>query len=60
MKKWPATIMVAAVVCVVIFAMLAAPQRVFHLWRVLGAKLPASTQSRGEAFLRDVLQALSS
>ena len=51
---------VAAVVCAVIYAMLAAPQRVFHLWHVLGAKLPASAQSRGEAFLRDVLQALSS
>jgi uncharacterized protein (TIRG00374 family) len=50
----------AAGMCVVIYAMLAAPQRVFNLWHLLGAKLPASIRSRGEAFLRDVLQALSS
>jgi len=51
---------IAAVVCVLIYAMLAAPQRVFQLWHVLGTKLPASIQSRGAAFLEDVLQALSS
>jgi uncharacterized protein (TIRG00374 family) len=51
---------IAATMCVVIYAMLAAPQRVFLIWQVLGSKLPASVRSRGEAFLRDVLQALSS
>jgi len=50
----------AATMAAIIYAMLASPQRVFHLWRVLGGKLPASIQLRGEAFLRDVLQALSS
>ena len=51
---------VAAAMAVVIYAMLASPQRVFRLWRVLSGKLPASIQSRGEAFLSDVLRALSS
>jgi len=51
---------VAAAMAVVIYAMLASPQRVFHLWRTLSGKLPASIQSRGEAFLSDVLRALSS
>ena len=50
----------AATMAAIIYAMLASPQRVFHLWRVLSGKLPASIQLRGEAFLRDVLQALSS
>jgi uncharacterized protein (TIRG00374 family) len=50
----------AATLTAVIYAMLASPQRVFGLWRGLSAKLPASIQSRGEAFLQDVLQALSS
>ena len=51
---------VAAAMAVVIYAILASPQRVFRLWRVLSGKLPASIQSRGEAFLSDVLRALSS
>jgi uncharacterized protein (TIRG00374 family) len=51
---------IAAAMCVVIYAMLAAPQRVFHLWQVLAARLPASIGSRGESFLRDILRALSS
>ena len=51
---------VAATAALVIYAMLASPQRVFRLWRVLSSRLPASIQSRGEAFLKDVLQALSS
>ncbi len=51
---------IAATMVAIIYAMLAAPQRVFDLWRVLSSKLPASIQSRGEAFLQDVLQALSS
>ena len=50
----------AVVLTVVIYAMLASPQRVLHLWRALSAKLPAPIQSRGKAFLQDVLQALSS
>ena len=50
---------IAAAMCAVIYAMLAAPQRVFHFWHVISAKLPAAIRSRGEAFLRDVLQALS-
>ena len=50
----------AATLTVVIYAMLASPQRVFHLWQVLSAKLPLSIQSRGKAFLEDVLRALSS
>ena len=40
--------------------MLASPRRVFRLWRVLSGKLPASIGARGEAFLSDVLRALSS
>ncbi len=44
----------------VIYVMLAAPERVFGLWNLLGAKLPASMRTRGETFLMDVLQALSS
>jgi uncharacterized protein (TIRG00374 family) len=50
----------AVVLAVVIYAMLASPQRVLHLWRALSAKLPMSIQSRGKTFLEDVLQALSS
>lgn len=51
---------IAAAMGVTIFAILAAPQRVLHIWQVLSSKLPKSIRSRGEAFLRDVLQALSS
>ena len=51
---------IAAAMAVVIYAMLASPQRVFHLWHMLSGKLPASIQSPGEAFLKDALQALSS
>ncbi len=51
---------IATAMAVVIYAILASPQRVFHLWHVLSGKLPVSMQSRGEAFLRDVLRALSS
>jgi uncharacterized protein (TIRG00374 family) len=51
---------IAASVCVAIYAALAAPKRVLHLWHVLGARLPASIRSRGEALLGDILQALSS
>lgn len=50
----------ACMVAVLIYAMLAAPHRVFQLWRFLNAPLPASFQSWGEAFLGDVLHALSS
>lgn len=50
----------AATVAVVIFAMLASPQRLFQLWHVLSARLPASLRSRGETMLNDVLDALSS
>ena len=51
---------VATAMAVVIYAMRASPQRVFRCWRTLSGKLPASIQSRGEAFLSDVLGALSS
>ncbi len=51
---------IAATMVALITAMLASPQRVFDLWRVLNSKLPEAIQSRGEAFLQDVLQALSS
>jgi len=51
---------IAAAMAAVIYAMLTWPQRVLDLWRVLGGKLPASIQSRGEVFLIDVLRALSS
>lgn len=51
---------VATAMAVVIYAMRASPQRVFRCWRTLSGKLPASIQSRGEAFLSDVLRALSS
>ena len=50
----------AAAMAAVIYAMLAWPRRVLGLWRVLGGKLAASIQSRGEVFLTDVLRALSS
>jgi uncharacterized protein (TIRG00374 family) len=50
----------ASMLTVVIYAMLASPQRVRQLWRWLSAKLPLSIQTRGGAFLEDVLQALSS
>jgi uncharacterized membrane protein YbhN (UPF0104 family) len=43
----------------VIYAILAAPHRVFQIWQFLSAHLPASIRSRGEAFLHDILQALS-
>lgn len=59
LSVWLVTALAAAM-AVVIYAMLASPQRVFRLWRVLSGKLPASIQSRGEAFLGDVLRALSS
>ncbi len=49
----------AAAMCAVIYAMLAAPQRVLHVWHVAGARLPVSIRSRGETFLKDILQALS-
>ncbi|GMQ96291.1 MAG: lysylphosphatidylglycerol synthase transmembrane domain-containing protein [Gammaproteobacteria bacterium] len=51
---------IAAAMAAVIYAMLAWPQRVFGLWRVLGGWLPASLQSRAAVFLNDVLRALSS
>ena len=51
---------IAAFMCLVIYAMLAAPERLFHIWHTLSSKLPESIGSRGEAFLRDILQALSS
>ena len=51
---------VTAALAVVVYAMLASPGRVFRLWRVLSAKLPAAIRSRGETLLSDVLQALSS
>jgi uncharacterized protein (TIRG00374 family) len=51
---------IVAAVCVLIYAMVAAPQRVIHLWHVLGAKLPAYIRSRGDAPLRDILQTLTS
>jgi uncharacterized protein (TIRG00374 family) len=50
----------AGIVATVIYTMLAAPHRVFQLWRFLSRPLPASFQSWGEAFLGDVLHALSS
>jgi len=50
----------AAFLAMVIYAMLASPRRVFGLWRALSARLPAAIQSRGNTFLEDVLQALSS
>ncbi len=51
---------VATAMAVVIYAMGASPQRVFRCWRTLSGKLPVSIRSRGEAFLSDVLRALSS
>lgn len=51
---------IAAAVGVVIYAMLASPEKMFRLWHVLGGRLPASIQSRGEIILNDVLEALSS
>jgi hypothetical protein len=51
---------IAGTLAVVIYLMLASPQRMFRLWRLLGAGLPAWIQSRGEILLADVLQALSS
>jgi uncharacterized protein (TIRG00374 family) len=50
---------IAAAMCAVIYAMLAAPQRIFKIWHVISARLPASIRSRGEAFLEDILRALS-
>jgi uncharacterized protein (TIRG00374 family) len=50
----------AALVAAVIYAMLAAPRRMFQIWHVLARPLPAWTQSRGETLLKDVLEALSS
>lgn len=47
-------------VAVMIYAILAAPHRVFRLWRFLTRGLPASITSWGERFLSDVLHALSS
>jgi glycosyltransferase 2 family protein len=44
----------------IIYAMLASPKRVFDLWHLVSGKLPALIQSRGEAMLNDVLEALSS
>ena len=49
----------AALLATIIYTMLASPQRVFDLWRVSSARLPEAIQSRGNAFLEDVLQALS-
>jgi uncharacterized protein (TIRG00374 family) len=51
---------IAAAMGAVIYVMLAAPQKMFRLWRILGGRLPASIQSRGETLLSDVLDALSS
>lgn len=51
---------VAGIVAIVIYAMLASPHRVFQLWRLLSGPLPTSFQSWGETFLGDVLHALSS
>ncbi len=51
---------VASATAAVIYAMVARPDRVLGLWNVLGSKLPASIQSRGEVFVTDVLRALSS
>ena len=50
----------AATLAIVIYLMLASPQRMFRLWHLLGARLPSWIQSRGELLLADVLQALSS
>ena len=51
---------VACVVAAIIYAMLASPHRVFRLWRFLSGRLPAAVGTWGEAFLGDVLHALSS
>jgi glycosyltransferase 2 family protein len=51
---------VAAALCAAIAIVVFAPQRVIRLWQVLGAKLPAAVRSRGEAFLTEILRALSS
>jgi glycosyltransferase 2 family protein len=51
---------IAACVAAVIFVMLASPERMLRLWRVLSAGLPTALQSRGEVLLSDVLEALSS
>lgn len=51
---------IAAALCALIYAMLAAPRRIFNLWNRVGAKLPESVQSRGEGLLKDILNALSS
>lgn len=51
---------VAAALTALIYAMLAAPRRVFDLWNRIGARLPASLRSRGSTLLEDILQALSS
>lgn len=49
----------AAILAIVIYLMLASPPRMFRLWKLLGARLPAWIRSRGETMLADVLQALS-
>lgn len=50
----------AAAMAVIIYLILASPQRLYFLWRVLSSKLPEWIQSRGETVLGDVLRALSS
>jgi uncharacterized protein (TIRG00374 family) len=51
---------VAVALCAAIAVIVIAPQRVIRLWHVLGAKLPAAVQSKGEVFLTEILRALSS
>lgn len=51
---------VAAALGALIYTMLAAPRRVFAFWHWIGARLPESLRSRGDAFLEDILKALSS